>query len=320
MDGYTKAKHQAAGHDGAMVDESGMVFIKPTTQQEIAFYTKIQSLPYDECREYDLDMFLPAFMGTLEYGITEQVEKTQTVNDELREMGDRQNSGKPEKPYAVMENLLFGYTHPSIMDIKLGSVLHDENTPDEKRERLQEVSHTTTSGSLNYRICGMKMYNNHLPDLSSFETTNDHVFKDEDGYIVFDKWYGRALRNDNVVDHFKMFFNHNNLNDSQRKVLLENMIMRLEILSQCLRDTELRIRSGSLLFTYDSNPKRWDELKNNDPLFPDQMGYEDDGEVPTVLSQLNLIDFAHARFSPGEGPDEDIIKGVENLITVLKQL
>lgn len=326
MEGYTKARHQAAGHDGAMVDESGMVFIKPTTQQETDFYTAMQSLPWGESKQCDLSMFIPAFMGTLELGISQQIEKTQQVTDELREL-EKNHTVKDDRPYAVMENLLHGYTYPSIMDVKLGSVLYDENTSDEKRERLQKVSDTTTSGSLNYRVCGMKIYASTVPDLSKFNDTDGHVTPDEDGYISFDKWYGRALRVDNVVDHFRLFFTHNFLSREQRTVVIENMLTRLELLCDCLEQTEVRIRSGSILITYENNPDRWNAANNEDPLFADQLDYDEDedededvAETPTALSQLNVIDFAHATITLGQGPDHDIIKGIKNLIRVFKQL
>lgn len=56
-----------------------------------------------------------------------------------------------------LENLVGSYVWPSIVDIKLGSVLYDDDASDDKKWRLSQVSAETTSGSMGMRICGMKV-------------------------------------------------------------------------------------------------------------------------------------------------------------------
>jgi 1D-myo-inositol-tetrakisphosphate 5-kinase/inositol-polyphosphate multikinase len=48
---------------------------------------------------------------------------------------------------------------------------------------------------------------------------------------------------------------------------------------------------------------------------------EDEIEVslPRIYS-LKLIDFAHARWTPGQGPDENVLKGVRSLIRIFDEL
>jgi 1D-myo-inositol-tetrakisphosphate 5-kinase/inositol-polyphosphate multikinase len=48
---------------------------------------------------------------------------------------------------------------------------------------------------------------------------------------------------------------------------------------------------------------------------------DDDASVslPQVLS-LKLIDFAHAKWVPGEGPDENTLKGVRSLRRIFEGL
>ncbi|CCH45077.1 Inositol polyphosphate multikinase [Wickerhamomyces ciferrii] len=346
MEGFTKLEHQAAGHDGILVDESGTLFIKPSTAQEIEFYTQVHDLGLEEeeAAENSTDQekflqegdrlvdYIPVFFGTLESGITKKVEETTQISDDLKQLDIKNTQdGKKsndEKPYLVIKNLLHGYKNPSIIDIKLGAVLHDERTPDEKKERLQNVSKSTTSGSLNYRVCGQKLYHEHIPDLSKFsEKSREHVTKTDDGYLIFDKWFGRELTPDNVVENFKIYFRHNKLSKDQQDILLRNFYTRLQLLYNCLLSYEVRIRSGSLLFIYENDPKRWEELDNIDPLFDQDLTDEDDEEddedeeyKPSSLSSMTLIDFAHSKFTPGKGPDENIIQGIENLIDALDQL
>lgn len=331
---FTKIRHQAAGHEGAMTDESESLFIKPTSQQEIDFYTQVHEIGVEELQKQGKDRegdrlvdYLPVFMGTLESGITAQVEQTAEVSEEMRKLD--LNSAKEDKPYLVLQNLLKGFKSPSIIDIKLGALLHDENTPEEKRKRLQKVSETTTSGSLHYRVCGMKLYHTDIPDLSKFpESMNDHVTKDDD-FLVFNKFYGRALTPETVIENFKIYFHHNKLNKDQQELLVQNFYTRLQLLYNCLLSYEVRIRSGSLLFVYENDPTRWMEQNNQDPLFREEIindededddDDEDDQTNAAPLSSVTLIDFAHSKFTPGKGPDENIIQGVENILDALDKL
>ena len=47
---------------------------------------------------------------------------------------------------------------------------------------------------------------------------------------------------------------------------------------------------------------------------------EDDDDEELTLATVKLIDFAHARLAPGEGPDENVLRGVRSLARVLEQL
>jgi 1D-myo-inositol-tetrakisphosphate 5-kinase/inositol-polyphosphate multikinase len=47
---------------------------------------------------------------------------------------------------------------------------------------------------------------------------------------------------------------------------------------------------------------------------------DDEEEEELTLATVKLIDFAHARFAPGEGPDENVLRGVRSLARVLEQL
>ncbi|KAJ6005816.1 hypothetical protein N7451_003760 [Penicillium sp. IBT 35674x] len=46
---------------------------------------------------------------------------------------------------------------------------------------------------------------------------------------------------------------------------------------------------------------------------------EDDEDTPKV-HDLRVIDFAHAKWTPGEGPDENMLKGIRSLIKILEEL
>lgn len=121
--------HQVAGHKGTLTDEEGSLFFKPTNKQELAFYSTL--LSHDSTKSDKLSDWIPLFFG------------------ELKEN---------DKEYIVLQNLYHTYSQPLILDIKLGSILYDENATPDKVERMKKTSSSTTSGSLNFRICGMKLF------------------------------------------------------------------------------------------------------------------------------------------------------------------
>ncbi|KAL2830757.1 inositol polyphosphate kinase-domain-containing protein [Aspergillus cavernicola] len=47
---------------------------------------------------------------------------------------------------------------------------------------------------------------------------------------------------------------------------------------------------------------------------------EDDEEDGPKVHDLRLIDFAHASWTPGEGPDENVLMGVRNLVRIFEEL
>lgn len=47
---------------------------------------------------------------------------------------------------------------------------------------------------------------------------------------------------------------------------------------------------------------------------------DDEEEEPPKVHDLRLIDFAHARWCPGEGPDENVLTGVRNLVRIFGEI
>ncbi|KAJ5690332.1 hypothetical protein N7462_004724 [Penicillium macrosclerotiorum] len=50
------------------------------------------------------------------------------------------------------------------------------------------------------------------------------------------------------------------------------------------------------------------------------LGDDDDEEETPKVHDLRIIDFAHAKWTPGEGSDENMLKGIRSLIQVFEQL
>lgn len=47
---------------------------------------------------------------------------------------------------------------------------------------------------------------------------------------------------------------------------------------------------------------------------------EEEEEEPSKVHELRLIDFAHASWTPGQGPDENVLKGVRSLLKIMEEL
>lgn len=269
--------HQAAGHGLCLTMDDGLLFVKPTTSQEVDFYTQTQFLvsqdqSIDETSSASkLTDWMPACMGVLTQGdLTNFEGKSEILSDK-------------DKEFIVLQNLYDGFSKPSVMDIKLGSQLVDEETTTpEKIARLKKVAESTTSGSLNFRICGMKVLGDEVPE-NIFENMNETVTIDS-GYLVFNKIFGRSLTKDNVEQGIHTFFSNfkaDHIKNPKIKHLiiirlLRVFLGRLHLIYNCLTNYELRIFSGSLLFIFESDIDRWvqDETLNENNLLINDAVYE----------------------------------------------
>lgn len=326
------AAHTVAGHDGAVTDEQNVIFAKKTTAQEFDFYEAIMDCDRGRMeKESDLGVgdlltdWMPSFYGSLTKNadaLDQQVEELVQGILEIR-TADAVSLvvADGEKKYLVLSNLYRGFESPSILDIKLGSVLTDEHATPEKAERLKKVSESTTSGSLSFRICGMKIYSE-TPDIvlpESLSELKQHV-SFSDNYLCFNKQFGRGLCKGNVADAIKLFISYS-VSPEIAKHYYAIYWKRLTLLYNCLLDYEVRIISGSLLFILENDISEED-------LECDQLVYEEDDdnddnetdEDTCKISTLNLIDFAHAKLVPGQGPDENLLRGIENLKDIFEEL
>lgn len=327
---FTPSEHQAAGHDGCLA--AGPVFAKLTTQQEIDFYAEAQLRAQDDVDlGSDLSHWMPTYMGTLKKGAIASVEESIVADDATSIAALMAKTSPDDKQYIVLENLYHGFLKPSILDIKMGAVLVDDTVTEEKRERLAKVSASTTSGSLHFRVCGMKRFRGDVdtkPEREVFPGLNDTVEvekSDEGNYLKYNKFYGRKLTEETaakgILEFFEALLVHT-------KLLLTRFYQRLQLFYNCLLDTEVRVVSGSLYFIYETDPKAWADLDEDsyfdrDAIIGEALDGEDEDEdeaQESPLSSLHFIDFAHSKFVDGQGPDENVLVGVEKLIDIFARL
>ncbi|KAK3709474.1 hypothetical protein LTR37_010847 [Vermiconidia calcicola] len=309
-------ENAAAGHDGVMSDPSGELIIKPTTAAEISFYQNTLA------EHPDFAEMMPTFMGTLQLGspasapsstaVHEPDKITQAEKDQQLLHGAKISSEKA----IVLENLEHSFKSPNVLDLKLGARLYEDGTKADKAERLDKVAAETTSGSLHFRIAGMKVWNG-----STFDT--------------YDKFYGRKFNAQNVQDGFATFFSGlaTGLKLEQAQELLETILAEITKVRHMLEKYESRMYSASLLVVYEGDSGALDSLMSHEPRArteeraPTQKEVrrsiveeeEEEGEEP-VAFKVKMIDFAHAQWAPGKGKDENVITGLKNVEKQMDQL
>ncbi|ODV58850.1 inositol polyphosphate multikinase [Ascoidea rubescens DSM 1968] len=317
MDRFQDFFHQVAGHDGTLIDTSGLIFAKLAYQSEIDFYTRLQySSPeskicnldslnshdgdYDKYDEYGsrLKDWVPVFMGTLTPYAYSAPNNEGKDKDEITQLIEKTSnavrcgggSDAKQPTYIILNNLLYGYNYPSVIDIKLGSVLTDPLDPkisQKKHERLALVSKNTTSGSNSFRICGLRLFNDDdkidLDMLNSTYSNRDgnrddsfvkeeHIIKqsyNNKSYLKLNKGFGKSLKADNIKQALSLFFLSNSLSPIRKKKILENTLNRLKLFYNCLLDEEIRIFSCSLLIAYENDREKWDALNDHEVLLRD---------------------------------------------------
>ncbi|KAL2429792.1 hypothetical protein ABEF95_011124 [Exophiala dermatitidis] len=401
--------HSAAGHQGISSNASGSLLIKPCTQAEIDFYESAKDHPLFQAH-------MPTFIGSLSQHedqeavkpLLEEAAATSTVTansnqdstsnaavaDPTSTMPElvKRTSWKPSggKKLStglaiVLENVTAGFKHPNILDVKLGARLWDDDAPQAKRRKLDEVSQRTTSGSLGFRVAGMKLWcgpettatvgdqtpkdnkdedrekQAHRDSLQNGDGDSNSKGSDEPnveykrGYKSYTKLYGQSFTKDNVAEAFTTYLGGVQRDETTGKpvfrrkhapLIAKRLIRELESIQYSLENEESRMYSASVLMVYEGDEsaletalEEEEKERNGQTEDDDQDGPkeedgnekaeeeeddddDDDGDdiVPQKVHEVRLIDFAHASWTPGQGPDENALQGVRSLIGILKGL
>ncbi|RHZ73980.1 hypothetical protein CDV55_108371 [Aspergillus turcosus] len=418
-DSFVDFDHAAAGHDGVRCTPSGSFIAKPCTPQEVAFYES--SALHPAFRE-----FIPTYIGTLSsadqqgpFALTAAAQQSGAIvlptaedssssatpttaetpklglNAELGSNGADAN--KPWVPSGgkkletglsiVLENVACGFKRPNVLDVKLGARLWADDAPPAKRAKLEAVAKETTSGSLGFRIAGMKIWTGAHGETDEGGRTNPYATKHEgiegargevvekDGYKRYDKWYGRSFNEKNVKEGFETFLAGAKAGAVDRsKLIARRLADELRRVQSILESEESRMYSSSVLIVYEGDPEAMEQAleeekkpRDRSSEEPDdedeefdfalqedgsfgvvnlQVGQEgipqqaininldaetaqlgeidfeeeEDEDEPPKVHDLRLIDFAHASWTPGQGPDENVLMGVRSLIRLLDEL
>ncbi|KAM4058879.1 inositol polyphosphate kinase [Hirsutella rhossiliensis] len=239
----------------------------------------------------------------------------------------------------VLENTTHGFKKANVLDVKLGVRLWADDAPLEKKRRFDKISSETTHDKLGFRIAGMRVYHG----------SQDASQLDEEGYKIYDKDYGRVSVNEaNVVDEFRkfVFSKAAGIDQDMGKAVCAAFARDLTRVREVMTRHESRMYSTSLLFVFEGDGEALRAaIEENNALVESAAGWappdrtakrndsgidlaepDDDNDLeeleaslPQIYS-LKLIDFAHAQWTPGLGPDENILKGVRSLERIFTQM
>lgn len=324
------------------------MFIKPCTPTEIAFYeSSIASHP-------DFYEFMPTYLGVLtldeqKSGATIEEQGAALLDKYTHGNGNGHVTAPIEQPIllqtekihvpeavvpvktgkriatnqaVVLENAGAGFVKPNILDVKLGVRLWADDAAQEKKTRFDKVTQETTHKDLGFRIAGMKVWQGHGaqgPDI------------DAEGYKIYDKNYGRySVRNANVDEAFRnfIFAESAGVDEELGRLVAQAFLADVERIREVLEGQESRMFSASLLFVFEGDgvalraameeasvPTPEKSGEEND----DDYDEEDEPANPKIYA-VKVIDFAHAQWVPGQGPDDNSLIGVRSVADILRRI
>ncbi|OCB86569.1 SAICAR synthase-like protein [Sanghuangporus baumii] len=304
-------RSQVGGHPGVLASDDNLLIVKSCLDAEKTFY---ELLALGDERLEGLRRWIPRFYGTLRL--------------EGKVADDAAAAGALEAGISVvLENVSSSFTKPNIMDLKLGTVLYEESAPPEKRERMLATARETTSLETGLRLTGFQVY--------------DHTSSTS---IITPKSYGKSIKASDLPDGMRRFFPLSLPSSSSSSPegqglpkplllpIIRGVLKDVRTIRDALARTELRMVGGSLLIVYEAD---WEAarsaLETNATTnsagveatkeSEGELGYDSDAESEEEEApaySVRLIDFAHTRLTPGDGPDSGVLKGVDTTIRLLE--
>ena len=333
---FTAYAHAAAGHEGVRADPTGAMLIKPCTSAEVEFYQSAVDHPV-------FQQFMPTFIGTLRLNENKDLQNiTSKISAPALLDGPKKEAPAAWVPSGgkkidtslsiVLENVTAGFKRPNVIDLKLGARLWADDAPEAKRKKLDQVSNETTSASLGFRIAGMKVHRPHErtePDIRFPE----HIEIKNDGYLSYNKYYGRGFNATDIQEAFVEFFGGKEAVEEPKrtKLVAKRLTRDLKGLISVLEKAEIRMYSASLLMVYEGDEEAMEtaleeeKRRAENPIIDSGADVEQDGEteedeeeLKSKVHELRLIDFAHASWTPGKGPDENALQGLRSVLGILE--
>lgn len=165
----TPLSQQVGGHAGIHVTEDESLLLKPALPREIAFYQSVRDIKNHDAGLHLLRSWIPKFFGLLSL-VGELADPTaEVVGGALPAIvptpglqgtpGDANGTTSSNMPghTLVLQNLLYGYRKPCILDVKLGTVLHDEDASEEKKARMIKKAANSTTLKTGMRLTGFQV-------------------------------------------------------------------------------------------------------------------------------------------------------------------
>ncbi|KAG6811306.1 hypothetical protein H0H92_008063 [Tricholoma furcatifolium] len=331
----TALASQVGGHAGVLATEDGSLVIKPALPLEVQFYQAL----HQHADLEPLRPFIPNFIGTLRLeGELDEKKSAEEGNISVTPVDD-----VPEKDECVLsilgcnkftfllpswQNVSYPFLKPNILDVKLGTVLYDETASPEKVERMINTAKNTTSLETGIRLTGFQVYDNStsLP-------------------VLTPKSYGKSIKPADLLDGISRFFpvgsqiaqegeqasasvSTSGLPSNTLLAILYGIRDDVADIREIYSEIEMRMVAASLLIVYEADWTRAEEslkrLEEGDEEEEDEEDEDEDEEEESAKRRgppyaVKLIDFAHTRLTPGKGPDEGVLLGMDTLLKLIDQ-
>ena len=276
--------------------------------------------------------------------------------DQAVDIGWKPNKNRkiPTNRSVVLQNSTHGFKKPNILDAKLGRRLWADDAPVEKRKRFDEISKATTNGTHGFRIAGMRVYKGsdqadaldadgflvRNKDYGRFSVNQDNLVQAIRDFVFnahagIDEDLGRAVAQAFLADlkHVEdvlsnaetrmysasLLFTFEGDGEALRAAIEENnRIVDHATEAEASKVAEIDVQTAaSGVIEGDAKVV---ELMGDVPA--DDEEDEEDEELTNLprIYSLKLIDFAHAEWVPGQGPDENSLLGVRSLIKIFEEL
>ncbi|CZT45505.1 related to transcriptional regulator ARG82 [Rhynchosporium secalis] len=220
----------------------------------------------------------------------------------------------------VLENAAHGFIKPNILDVKLGVRLWADDAKEEKRIRFDKVTAETTHKDLGFRIAGMRVWHGEGAKGQDI---------DKDGFKIFGKNYGRVVQTSNIEDAFRnfLFSPAAGVDEELGKLVTQAFLVEVKRIQALMEGQESRMFSSSLLFIFEGDGvalrKAMEEASRSPPTLVngDEDNSDDENEIiDAKIYTVKIIDFAHAEWTPGRGPDENSLIGVRSVARILEKI
>ncbi|CAL8336173.1 unnamed protein product [Merluccius merluccius] len=137
--------------------------------------------------------------------------------------------------FILLENLTWRHALPCVLDLKMGTQQHGDDTTEEKKAMHIRKCQQSTSASIGIRLCGMQVYRS-----------------DSSQLMFMSKYLGRKLSLPGFKEALFQFFHDGR---RLRGELLSPVLRRLKEMQAVLEACEsYRFYSSSLLIIYDGEP------------------------------------------------------------------
>ncbi|KAI9604351.1 hypothetical protein H4Q26_003965 [Puccinia striiformis f. sp. tritici PST-130] len=307
---------QAGGHPDLVSIDSAKPhqLIKQTTKNELEFYRSIVNQLEYKRLSTDLKPWSdwrPNFYGSLD---------DQTDNEAS----------------IVLENLTYQrptpktelFSHPNVIDIKLGQRLYDDHATPEKQERMNKAALETTSAQWGVRLTGAQVSVEMIID--KYGETIKLIFDLKDLgyskgiYLNIPKSFGKSVKPDgsDLQNSFNKLFPISDSNQHQEELAYSTGSLSSEILKNIIDQSIIpqiikiqtylssfkwRIYGASLLIVFEADQ----DVLLSATSHSDQQIFQD-------LASVKVIDFAHVQLA--DSPDPGLLKGIQTTLDLFHQL